>query len=160
MDFEKLKEERRLRLEKLREDLKDPNSEASIKHRKYIEELAENARKAQLAAEELYIKICSYDDFEDFMSWLSEFYDQRCTEEANQGKYIDSIDEQWDLVKVAETYGRELTEDELEKIDNPFLGSAYYFKGYVFGVMNGQGSVPWYTKWDTSKFGPEQLSLF
>ena len=141
-------------------DLKDPESEASKRVKKHLEEMAERARLSRLAAEELYIKICSYNDFEDFMSWLSELYDQKCTEEANQGKYIDSIDEQWDLIKVAETYGRELTEDELEKVGNPFLGSAYYFKGYVFGVMNGQGSVPWYTKWDTSKFGPEQLSLF
>lgn len=141
-------------------DLKDPESEASKRVKKHLEEIAERARLSRLAAEELYIKICSYNDFEDFMSWLSELYDQKCTEEANQGKYIDSIDEQWDLIKVAETYGRELTEDELEKVDNPFLGSAYYFKGYVFGVMNGQGSVPWYIKWDTSKFGPEQLSLF
>ncbi len=141
-------------------DLKDPESEASKRVKKHLEEMAERARLSRLAAEELYIKICSYNDFEDFMSWLSELYDQKCTEEANQGKYIDSIDEQWDLIKVAETYGRELTEDELEKVGNPFLGSAYYFKGYVFGVMNGQGSVPWYIKWDTSKFGPEQLSLF
>ena len=141
-------------------DLKDPESEASKCVKKHLEEMAERARLSRLAAEELYIKICSYNDFEDFMSWLSELYDQKCTEEANQGKYIDSIDEQWDLIKVAETYGRELTEDELEKVGNPFLGSAYYFKGYVFGVMNGQGSVPWYIKWDTSKFGPEQLSLF
>ena len=141
-------------------DLKDPESEASKRVKTHLEEMAERARLSRLAAEELYIKICSYNDFEDFMSWLSELYDQKCTEEANQGKYIDSIDEQWDLIKVAETYGRELTEDELEKVGNPFLGSAYYFKGYVFGVMNGQGSVPWYTKWDTSKFGPEQLSLF
>lgn len=141
-------------------DLKDPESEASKRVKKHLEEMAERARLSRLAAEELYIKICSYNDFEDFMSWLSELYDQKCIEEANQGKYIDSIDEQWDLIKVAETYGRELTEDELEKVGNPFLGSAYYFKGYVFGVMNGQGSVPWYIKWDTSKFGPEQLSLF
>lgn len=141
-------------------DLKDPESEASKRVQKHLEEMAERARLSQLAAEELYIKICSYNDFEDFMSWLSELYDQKCTEEANQGKYIDSINEQWDLIKVAETYGRELTEDELEKVGNPFLGSAYYFKGYVFGVMNGQGSVPWYVKWDPEQLGPEQLSLF
>lgn len=141
-------------------DLKDPESEASKRFEKHLEEMAERARLSQLAAEELYIKICSYTDFEDFMSWLSELYEQKAEEANKQGTYIDDIDEQWDLVKVAETYGRELTADELQKVDNPFLGTAYYFKGYIFGVMHGQGSVPWYIKWDSDEHGPEQLSLF
>lgn len=153
------REKQRKALEQLLEDFKDPNSEASIKQRKFVEDVTKKAVQAQIKAEELYIKICSYENFEDFMDWLSVTYNQKVEQAHNEGHHIEDIDEQWDLVKVAQTYGREITEDELEKVANPFLGSAYYFKGYIFGIMNGQGSVPWYIKWDSEKLGPEQLSL-
>lgn len=141
-------------------DLKDPESEASKRFEQHLEEMTERARLSELNAQELYVKVCSYENFEDFMNWLSEIYDKKVEQAHKEGRYIDDIDEQWDLVRVAQTYGRELTEDEFRKVDNPFLGTAHYFKGYIFGIMNGQGSCPWYIKWDTSKFGPEQLSLF
>lgn len=154
-----MKDEAKKALEQWVGEMKDPNSQASKNFEKHIEDLIQQEKQLQVDIENLYNKICSYEDFEDFMFWLSEKYSQKSKEASESGTYIDSIDEQWILVEVAEKYGRELTSEEFNKINNPFLSVAYYFKGYVFGIMYGQGSCPWYVKWDTSIFGPEQLNL-
>jgi len=47
----------------------------------------------------------------------------------------------WFLFRFAEKYGREVTEEEYEKYSNMFTDEMYYYGGYYFSVMHGQGSV-------------------
>ena len=47
------------------------------------------------------------------------------------------------MVEVACEYGRPLTKQE--KIDYGET-DAVYFRGWLFGVIHGQGSYPWYSK--------------
>lgn len=47
----------------------------------------------------------------------------------------------WFLIRYASVYGRELSQQELDKFVNHFTSEIYYCKGYYFQIMNGQGSV-------------------
>ncbi len=50
------------------------------------------------------------------------------------------------LLEFAEVYGRECNEEEFEKHGNGFTGALYYFGGYYFNLMIGQGSLVLVTK--------------
>ena len=43
-------------------DLKDPESEASKRFEQHLEEMTERARLSELNAQELYVKVCSYEN--------------------------------------------------------------------------------------------------
>jgi len=45
------------------------------------------------------------------------------------------------LFYYAEKYGRECTKKEWKKFANMFTGDLYYYGGYYFNLMHGQGSV-------------------
>jgi len=45
------------------------------------------------------------------------------------------------LFDYAEKYGRECTKKEWKKFGNMFTGGLYYYAGYYFNLMHGQGSV-------------------
>ena len=47
----------------------------------------------------------------------------------------------WVLFDIAEKYGRECTEQEVEQYANMFTGAMYIIGSYVIQVMHGQGSV-------------------
>ena len=47
----------------------------------------------------------------------------------------------WFLKEYAELHGRECTDKEWEKHGNMFSGSLYFYGGYYFHTMHGQGSV-------------------
>lgn len=47
----------------------------------------------------------------------------------------------WVLLSVAETHGKECTEEEIEMYANMFTGEIYKLGSYVIQVMHGQGSV-------------------
>lgn len=47
----------------------------------------------------------------------------------------------WFLFDYAEKYGRTCTEDEYSKYGNVFTGEMFYYRGYYFNKMHGQGSV-------------------
>lgn len=137
-------------MNKLIRDIEDPNSDASIALKQHYQEEAEQLRLSEIRAQEMYVKVSSYESFEEFMLWLSDLRNSEFEKAHQAGKYIEEIPEEWDIVRVAQMYGRELNEDELVGLGNMFLETAHYFNGYVFGVMHGQGSCPWYRKYSVS----------
>jgi peptide subunit release factor 1 (eRF1) len=52
----------------------------------------------------------------------------------------------WFLYYYASKYGRECTNEELNKYSNGFTDELLYCNGYYFNQMNGQGSVVLITK--------------
>ena len=139
----------------------DPTTKEHKEMQDWFKEQEQKKIKAEEEATKLHLYIQqNYSDFEDYINDLSIKYQEAIEQATKEGKYIENIKEQWTLCKVASMYGRELTEDELEKVDNMFIGTAYYYKGYIFAIMHGQGSCPWYIEWDKNVHGPEQLELF
>ena len=47
----------------------------------------------------------------------------------------------WVLFEVAETYGKECTEEEIDLYANTFTGAIYRIGSYAIQIMNGQGSM-------------------
>ena len=47
----------------------------------------------------------------------------------------------WFLFNFTKKYGRVCMKDEWEKYGNTFTGELYYYEGYYFNLMHGQGSV-------------------
>ena len=102
--------------------------------------------------ENLYLKI---KDLESLESYFKELYELE--KELPLGE---ELEQYWTLVELASMYGKTIPEDYIEDI-NYFISEIYHYKGYLFGIMHGQGSTPWWAPWDQYKhiLGPEQLSL-
>ena len=102
--------------------------------------------------ETMYLKI---KDLESLESYFKELYELE--KELPLGE---ELEQYWTLVELASMYGKTIPEDYIEDI-NYFTSEIYHYKGYLFGIMHGQGSTPWWAPWDQYKhiLGPEQLSL-
>lgn len=102
--------------------------------------------------ENLYLKI---KDLESLESYFKELYELE--KELPLGE---ELEQYWTLVELASMYGKTIPEDYIKDI-NDFISEIYHYKGYLFGIMHGQGSTPWWAPWDQYKhiLGPEQLSL-
>ena len=102
--------------------------------------------------ENLYLKI---KDLESLESYFKELYELE--KELPLGE---ELEQYWTLVELASMYGKTIPEDYIEDI-NYFISEIYHYKGYLFGIMHGQGSTPLWAPWDQYKhiLGPEQLSL-
>ena len=113
--------------------------------------LKENNIQAE-KVENLYLKI---KDLESLESYFKELYELE--KELPLGE---ELEQYWTLVELASMYGKTIPEDYIEDI-NYFISEIYHYKGYLFGIMHGQGSTPWWAPWDQYKhiLGPEQLSL-
>lgn len=110
-----------------------------------------NAWNAKVTAKEkrlddLYKYIQTYVNFEDYLNDLEKRKRQEISLKPDE--YIDSINEEYDLVEVAFKYGTIYLKDVSNKLKslNTFTSSFANFKGYIFGIACGQGSYPWWIK--------------
>ena len=115
------------------EFLKDLN-----KRREEYEIIQDNQLK------KLYDYICTFENFEDYLEDL----DKRRAEilDSQTDDYTQTINEEYDLVEVAFKYGTKINENLLNEMENinSFISDYSIFKGYYFGIMYGQGSLPWW----------------
>lgn len=156
-----MRKERQDWVQKLIEDLKDPNSEASIRSREYFKEVAEQQRLRDIEIQKHYEHLQTFSSLDEYFVGLEDRFKEASCKASEAGTYIETIDEQWLVVEVGMKYGRDLTDYERERLgDSDWSGNGMYFRGYIFGIAHGQGSYPWYQKWDTKQMGPEQLELF
>jgi hypothetical protein len=113
-----------------------------------------NAWNAKVTAKEkrlddLYKYIQTYVNFEDYLNDLEKRKRQEISLKPDE--YIDSINEEYDLVEVAFMYGKNYSNEISEKIKslNIFTSSFVNFKGYIFGSAHnesGKGSYPIWIK--------------
>jgi hypothetical protein len=87
-------------------------------------------------------KINKIDNFESFVESVIKKYGS----EKYRRRWLDrGIEPPEDLTFLlfdyVEKYGREATEPEYEKYGNMFTVSMYFYKGYLFNKMYGQGTV-------------------
>ena len=105
------------------EFLKDLNT-----HREEYEIIQDNQLK------KLYDYICTFDKFEDYLEDL----DKRRAEilDSQTDDYTQTINEEYDLIKIAFMYGKNYSDEISEKIKslNIFTSSFVNFKGYICTV--------------------------
>lgn len=96
--------------------------------------------------DDLYKYIQTYVNFEDYLNDLEKRKRQEISLKPDE--YIDSINEEYNLVEVAFKYGTIYSKDASVKLKplNMFTSSFANFKGYIFGIACGQGSYPWWIK--------------
>lgn len=118
---------------------------AMLEDPEFIKQMAEDFERAEKETEQeisdMYATVGDMSDGQ-FNVFVKVVNDQKY----NSEDYCESTSDEWTLVRLAYKYGRELSDDELDKLDNMFLSEAYEYKGYYFGIMSGQGSIPWYRK--------------
>lgn len=124
-------------------ELDDPNSEMSKHMREYMQKEARKREARNIKRDELYRYSLTFEDLDDLMNEINLKFKKQYQEALDNNTYIETIDEQWLMVEVACEYGRPLTNQE--KIDYEET-DAVYFRGWVFGIVHGQGSYPWYSK--------------
>ena len=119
---------------------------------RFLDEMVKETNIRAEKVENLYLKI---KDMESLESYFKELYELE--KELPLGE---ELEQYWTLVELASMYGKTIPEDYIEDI-NYFISEIYHYKGYLFGIMHGQGSAPWWAPWDQYKhiLGPEQLSL-
>jgi hypothetical protein len=107
-----------------------------------------NAWNAKVTAKEkrlddLYKYIQTYVNFEDYLNDLEKRKQQEISLKPDE--YIDSINEEYDLVEVAFKHGTIYLKDVSNKLKslNMFTSSFANFKGYIFGIACGQGLIQW-----------------
>lgn len=111
-----------------------------------------NAWNAKVTAKEkrlddLYKYIQTYVNFEDYLNDLEKRKRQEISLKPDE--YIESINEEYDLVEVAFKHGTIYLKDVSNKLKsvNMFTSSFANFKGYIFGnTARGQGSYPLWIK--------------
>ena len=131
------------RLTKALNELKDPNSDTSKRMREYVLEEARKREVREKQIDDFYKQTLIYEDLDDFINEISLKFKLKYQEALDKNTYIETIDEQWLIVEVALKYGRVLTKEEKFKYDE---SDAVYFRGWLFGILHGQGSYPWYYK--------------
>lgn len=99
--------------------------------------------------DDLYKYIQTYVNFEDYLSDLQKRKHQEISLKPDE--YIKSINEEYDLIKIAFMYGKNYSDEISEKIKslNIFTSSFVNFKGYIFGSAHnesGKGSYPIWIK--------------
>lgn len=115
---------------------------------KFLEEFAKSEKENKISKEQelkiLYNYISNFKNFDDYLEDLDNR--KKLYIKDHPDEYIESTNEEYDLVKVAFKYGTRVEENLMETIRdvNPFIGSYAIFKGYYFGIMHGQGSFPWW----------------
>ena len=122
-----------------------------LKSDEFKKDLA-NAWNAKVTAkekrlEDLYKYIQTYVNFEDYLNDLEKRKRQEISLKPDE--YIDSVNEEYDLVEVAFKYGTIYSKDDSVKLKslNIFTSSFANFKGYIFGsTAGGQGSYPLWIK--------------
>ena len=119
---------------------------------KFLDAMLKETNIQAEKVENLYLKI---KDLESLESYFKELYELE--KELPLGE---ELEQYWTLVELASVYGKTIPEDYIKDI-NDFISEIYHYKGYLFGIMHGQGSTPWWAPWDQYKhiLGPEQLSL-
>lgn len=119
---------------------------------KFLDAMLKETNIQAEKVENLYLKI---KDLESLESYFKELYELE--KELPLGE---ELEQYWTLVELASMYGKTIPEDYIKDI-NDFISEIYHYKGYLFGIMHGQGSTPWWAPWDQYKhiLGPEQLSL-
>ena len=115
----------------------------SKRMREYVLEEARKREVKNIKRDELYRYSLTFEDLDDLMNEINLKFNKQYQEAVDNNTYIETIDEQWQMVEVACEYGRPLTKQE--KIDYGET-DAVYFRGWLFGVIHGQGSYPWYSK--------------
>lgn len=131
------------KLKKALKELKDPNSELSKHMREYVLEEARKREVREKQIEDFYKQTLTYEDLDDFVNEINLKFKKQYQEALDKNTYIETIDEQWLIVEVALKYGRQLTDFEKNKYNET---DAVYFRGWLFGIIHGQGSYPWYSK--------------
>lgn len=128
-------------LEALRKHLDSPEGKASMAA--YAQELInkEKIRLSQL--ERFHLKITG--SILNFQKIVKRILKKYRTNKYRNHWYKRGIEPPeslcWFLFEYAELYGRECTKKELKKYGNMFTGALYYYDGYYFNLMHGQGSV-------------------
>lgn len=101
-----------------------------------------------IKAETLHNDLLDVEDFDNYIQSLDTEIQKH-------------LEELWILQDVAYHFGENITDkysDDILYEINPFTSEFFYYRGYVFGVMHGQGSHPWVSKWsDCPGLGQEQL---
>ena len=54
----------------------------------------------------------------------------------------------WFIVDCARNYGVPATEEHYNHFKNPFIEEGWIYYGHFFGIMHGQGSCPWWRKYE------------
>lgn len=89
-----------------------------------------------------YIRISEYSEFARIVEKVIAKYN---SEEYVNRWYSRSIEPQeelyWFLFEFAKKYGSEATEEEWKEYGNIFTHELYYYGGYYFNLMYGQGAV-------------------
>ena len=123
---------------------------------RFLDQMLEENNIRVAKTEEMYLKIKDEESLDPFIKEL-----QALEKDLPLGE---ELDEYWTLIEVASAYGKNITEDYSRQVFediNCFISEFFYYKGYIFGVMHGQGSCAWYAPWEdySSVLGKEQLSL-
>lgn len=98
------------------------------------EDLKEKEKKLLCADINRYFSMLLYEEKNEYLE--RAFY--------IKGAYPDKL--AYDIYYTAEEYGKELLIDEINylKLDTRYVSSYYKYYYYIFGMMIGQGSLPFY----------------
>ena len=85
--------------------------------------------------------------YESFNLFLKD-HDLKCLVDIENvyqlnGYYTEQSGLDYMLNNAIKRIGRKLTDDEFNRLDDEWSSSAYYYKGYIFGIAYGQGSFAW-----------------
>lgn len=125
-------------LDKLRAFLDTPEGKKSLED--FSNKLVREQEHRDRCMERMWNRIKDNIDgsIEHLLNWYeSDKYRDR---EYKMG-YEPREDLLWVLLDVAEKYGRECTQEEVDIYANMFTGDMFVLGSYVIQVMNGQGSV-------------------
>lgn len=125
-----------MNIQEFKEYLETP--EAKEIAEKYILKII-NEKKILNSQLKRFHENCNFKTFiqKVFLKYESEKYNNRFTDRGLEPEYM----LYWFLFEFSKVYGRVCYKEEWMKYGNSFTIELYYYDGYYFNLMNGQGSV-------------------
>jgi replicative superfamily II helicase len=115
--------------------------------KKYAEKLVNEKNILSSQLERLHSKFSDKGTFSNLVEKIQIKYKSKKYAERWYKRGIEPpCDLSYFLFEYASKYGRECTEEEIQKIGNDFTSRMCYINGYYFNLMMGQGSAMLITK--------------
>ena len=125
-------------LDKLKAFLNSPEGQKSLEE--FANKLTRERELADTWVERMWSRI--KDDIDGSIEHLLNWYE---SDKYRDREYKMGFEPRetllWVLLEIAEKYGRECTQEEIDVYANMFTGDMFVLGSYIIQVMNGQGSV-------------------